>query len=108
MNEDEVQASDPLLGRAQVRIFTLADHAAEEPSGKLYISGGGLEWIGLPTTSDSLLSFYVVIRLAFPMDMVRPRHVVEVRALDRAGQPVGPEPLLFHAELGFDLKHAPT
>ena len=107
MDEVVAHISDPLHDRAQVRIFTVADYAAEEPSGKLYISGGGLEWVGVPTTSNLLPSFYLVIRLAFPMAMVRPSHMVEVRALSRTGLPVGPDPLI-QAEVRFNLERAPA
>jgi hypothetical protein len=98
--ENQVQASDPLQDRAQVRIFTLADYVAEEPSGRLYISGGGLEWVGLPTFPDRLGPFDLALRLAFPLDSsdpkgtVRDSYSVEIRALDAGGQPVGPDPML--------------
>jgi len=107
MNEDVAQALDPLAGRAQVRIFTLADYAAEEQSGKLYVSGGGLEWTGLPIGPDLLLSFYLVIRLAYPIAIARSSHTIQVRALDRSGQSVGPDPLL-QAEMRFEVSRAPS
>jgi hypothetical protein len=107
MAEDAAQASDPLHDRAQVRIFTLADYIAEEPSGKLYISGAGLEWTGLPAFPDRLPSFYLLIRLAFPMTMVRPSHIVEVRVLHADGSPAAPDPVLFQADMHFDVDTAP-
>jgi hypothetical protein len=61
LGEDEIPSSrhatatrDPLHDRAQVRMFTLADDVAEEASGKLYISGAGLEWTGLPTRDSKI------------------------------------------------------
>jgi hypothetical protein len=111
MTKDANQESGPLHDRAHVRMFTLADYVAEEPSGKLYISGAGLEWIGVPVRTDPdsggyLLSCFVVIRLAFPSAIARDSHFVEVRALDDAGQPVGPESL-FKVEMRFDVERAP-
>src|SRR5436190_2910706 len=111
MAEDVVQASSPLDDRAQVRIFTLADYVAEEPSGKLYISGAGLEWTGVPARlegdgTNQLISFYLIIRLAFPKASARERHDVEVRVVNRDGSPAGPDSLL-KAELQFDLDHVP-
>jgi len=105
--DDETLAPDPLQDRAQVRIFTLADYVAVEPSGKLYISGAGLEWTGLPARSDRIPSCYLLVRLAFPMAMVRPSHVVEVHALNVDGSPAAPDPVLFQAEMHFDLGQAP-
>jgi hypothetical protein len=105
--EDKAQVADPLQDRAQVRIFTLADYVAEEPSGKLYISGAGLEWTGLPALPDHLPSFYLLIRLAFPMKIARPMHVVEVRTLHADGRPAAPDPVLFQAEMHFNLDGAP-
>ena len=106
MAQDGVRVSDPLQDRAQVRIFTLADYVAEEPSGKLYISGAGLEWTGLPTSENKIQSCYLVIRLAFPRASARPSHAIVVRVLDREGMPVGPDPLL-QAEMKFDLDQVP-
>ena len=111
MSDDAAQELDPLDGRPQVRIFTLADYVAEESSGKLYISGAGLEWTGVEARADPagagyLLSFQLVIRLAFPRAIARDSHAVEVRVLDRAGSPAGPDPLLT-AAMRFDLNRAP-
>ena len=106
MARQTTQSPDPLNDRAQVRIFTVADYVAEEPSGKLYISGSGLEWVGLPAHPGVLPAFYLAIRLAFPMTVAKPRHVVEIRALDADGNPAGYDPLL-QAEMQFDLERAP-
>lgn len=100
MADDAKQITDPLQDRAQVRIFTLADYVAEEPSGRLYISGGGLEWVGLPAYPDRLGPFDLALRLAFPLDPENPRgtvresYSIKIRALDGEGQPVGPDPML--------------
>jgi hypothetical protein len=112
MAEGGTPASSPLDDRAQVRIFTLADYVAEESSGRLYISGGGLEWVGLPALPDRLSSFDLALRLAFPVDPKDPRgtardsYSIEIRALDAEGQPVGPDPLL-HTKMRFDRARLP-
>jgi hypothetical protein len=107
VTEGESQASDPLRDRAQVRMFTLADYVGEELSGKLYISGAGLEWTGLPVHQDMVPPFYLAIRLAFPMAMAGPSHVVEIRALQADGSPAGPDPVLVRAKMHFNVDQAP-
>jgi Family of unknown function (DUF6941) len=111
MTEDVAQVSDPLQDRAQVRIFTLADYVAEESSGKLYISGAGLEWTEVVTRPDPngthhLLSFSLIIRVAIPRAIVRSTHAVEVFVFDRDGAPLGPDSLI-KADMHFDLKRVP-
>ena len=106
MAEDQTYSADPLQDRAQVRIFTLADYVAEERSGKLYISGAGLEWTGLPTAGGKIQSCYLVVRLAYPKASARPSHTVTVRVVDGDGNPAGPDPLM-QAEMKFDLKRVP-
>ena len=112
MAGDVDRESDSLHDRAQVRIFTLADYVAEEASGRLYISGGGLEWVGLPAFPDRLSSFDLALRLAFPLNPANPRaevhdsYAIEIRALDAEGQPVGPDPLL-QTKMRFDRQHLP-
>ena len=115
MTEDASQESDPLQDRAQVRIFTLADYVADEASGKLYISGAGLEWtevVARPDPDDSegrrhFLSFSIIIRVAFPRAIARPTHTIEVLALNREGVGVGPPESLIEAKMRFYLKRAP-
>ncbi|MGE3912856.1 MAG: hypothetical protein AB7K36_26095 [Chloroflexota bacterium] len=106
MSGDEAPLPDPLHERAQVRIFTLADYVAVEPSGRLYISGGGLEWVGLPVSSDGSLSFDMAIRLAFPKAIARKSYLVEVNAITGEGKPAGPTPLM-QTKMRFDLKLLP-
>lgn len=111
MTEEKAQASAPLHDRAQVRVFTLADYVADEPSGKLYISGAGLEWTGVPVRPDPdgglLFSCYIVLRLAFPKGIARDSHLIKIRALQEDGSPAGPDPLL-KFEMLFDPESAPT
>jgi hypothetical protein len=111
MAEVVAQASDPLQDRAQVRIFTLADYVADEASGKLYVSGAGLEWTELVARPASdgghhLLSFALIIRVAIPRAIARATHAIEVFAVDRDGVSVGPESLI-KADMHFDLKRVP-
>jgi hypothetical protein len=120
LTEHANQAPDPLQDRAQVRLFTLADYIADEASSKLYISGAGLEWTGVPARSvpddagdrfpdgtRHLLSFSVIIRLAFPRAIARPTHLIEVFALDRDGGEIAPPESLIEARMHFDLKQVP-
>jgi hypothetical protein len=112
MAEGKTQGLDPLNDRPQVRIFTLADYVAEEASGRLYISGGGLEWVGLPVFPNRPLTFDIALRLAFPVDPRNPQgtarnsYSVEIRALNVDGQPIGPDPLV-QTKMRFDHKSLP-
>jgi hypothetical protein len=112
MTEEVALAPDPLQDRAQVRIFTLADYVAEEASGRLYVSGGGLEWMGLPAYPDRLSSFDLALRLAFPVDPRDPKgsahdsYSIEIRVLDAEGRPVGPDPLM-DTKMRFDPQRLP-
>ena len=54
MAENATNVSDPLQVRAQARIFTVADYVADEPGGKLYVSVGGLEWLGAAAFQNRL------------------------------------------------------
>jgi hypothetical protein len=104
--DKRANAADLLVDRAQVRIFTLADYVAEEESGKLYMSGAGLEWTGLPAKPDEIPGCYLAIRLAFPRELARSQHGIVVHAVDEFGRPVGPDPLL-EATMTFDLDRVP-
>jgi hypothetical protein len=111
MTEDVARVSDPLQDRAQVRIFTLADYVADEASGKLYISGAGLEWtevVARPAADGThhLLSFSLIIRIAIPRAIVRATHTVEVFVFDRDGALLGPDSLI-KADMHFNLKRVP-
>jgi hypothetical protein len=105
--DDGTDGLGPLRNRAQVRIFTLADYVAEEESGKLYISGAGLEWTGVPVSAGKIGSCYLVIRLAYPRAFARSSHSVVVRIVDVNGKPAGPNPLL-QAEMKFNLHRVPS
>jgi hypothetical protein len=105
--DDRTTGLGPLGDRAQVRLFTLADYVAEEASGKLYISGAGLEWTGVPVSAGKIGSCFLVIRIAYPRASARPSHTVVVRIVDESGQPVGPNPLL-QAEMKFNLNRVPS
>lgn len=76
MAEEMAQVFDPLQDRAQVRMFTLADYVADESSGKLYISGAGLEWTGVRTRENAIAPCYLIIRLAFPRIYARSSHTI--------------------------------
>jgi hypothetical protein len=107
MSTGPTEELNPLDHRPQVRIFTLAEYVSEERSGRLYIGGGGLEWVGLPAYPDKLSSFDIAVRLAFPKAIIRESYSIEVRVLDAEGHPVGPDPLL-QTTLEYDLDQLPA
>jgi hypothetical protein len=72
----------------------ICDHAAQEPSGKVYVNGAGVEWVGVPDPVDRLPLLFVVMRLSFPYRLTSDTHHVKVRVLDVDRQPVGLDPLL--------------
>jgi hypothetical protein len=79
----------------QVRAFLIADHAAHEQNGKLYINGGGVEWVGVQQSDPVRLPFlWLVIRLGFPWRLTSGGHLVEVRILDQDEKPVGADPFM--------------
>ena len=80
--------------RLEIRIFTLADHVATPPDGKMYISGGGVDQTFLPEMPGALGPLSLAIRFRVPWNMTSERIPVEVRALDSDLKPVGPDPLL--------------
>lgn len=113
MSDEPQSEAESLQRRPQVRLFTLADYVADELSGKLYISGAGLEWAGVPVHPDphddrrQFLSCYIVVRIAFPREIARETHIVEVLVRDAHGEPAGPESL-FKIEMAFDLRNTPA
>lgn len=111
MTEDMAHEAGPLYDRAQVRMFTLADYVAEESSGRLYVSGAGLEWTGVPVRlapdgRGHLLSCYVLLRLAFPRASAGGSHMIEVQAL-KSDKTAAGQDSLFRVEMRFDLEHVP-
>jgi hypothetical protein len=88
--------------RHEVRIFTLCDHAALPPDGKLYLHGAGVHQILVPQLPGPLGSLFLVIRVAVPWPLLGEPHTIKVRALDLDRKPVGPVDPLFAApvELG--------
>jgi hypothetical protein len=92
-----------------VRIFTLCDHAAVPPDGKIYMSGAGINHIFLPQIPGPLRTLFLVVRLALPWHMLGEPHTVRIRALDLDRHPVGPnDPLIATPfELGKPPGHRP-
>jgi hypothetical protein len=73
----------------------VADHATQEPTGKLYINGAGVEWVGVQESDPVRLPFlWLVIRLGFPWRLTSGGHLVEVRILDQDENPVGADPFM--------------
>jgi hypothetical protein len=98
-----------LQDQLAVRIFTLCDHAAVPPDGKLYINGGGVHQIFVAQTPGPLRTLYLVVRLSIPWHMLGELHTVKIRALDLDRRPVGSEDPLITTpfELGRPAGHRP-
>ena len=94
-------AEEVAQDRPEVRIFTLADHAATPPDGKLYISGAGVGQMWLPQIPGPLGPLWLVVRIRVPWHMTSEELPVRVRLLDADRKPVGPDPLFEEkAEVG--------
>jgi hypothetical protein len=78
----------------QIRAFMLADHAAQEQNGKIYMNGGGIEWIGIPPDATRLPSLWLVVRLGFPWRLTSGGHSIEVNILDQDEKAIGPNPYM--------------
>ena len=105
MDEGPQQLTD----RVAVRIFTLCDHAAVPPDGKIYINGAGVQQLFLPQIPGPLRTLFLVVRLSIPWHMLGEPHTVHIRALDLDRRPVGPaDPLITTPfELGRPAGHRP-
>ena len=92
-----------------MRIFTLCDHAAVPPDGKVYIHGGGIHQLYVPQIPGPLRALFLVVRLSIPWHMLGEPHTVTVRVLDLDRNPIGPvDPLLATPfELGRPPGHRP-
>ncbi len=100
---------DDASERIAVRIFTLCDHAAVPPDGKIYINGGGIHQMLVPQIPGPLRPLFLVVRLSIPWHMLGEPHTVRIRALDLDRNPVGPvDPLITTPfELGKPPGHRP-
>ncbi len=79
--------------RLELRVFTLADHAATPPDGKLYINGAGVEQMFLQQIPGALGPLWLAIRVRVPWNMTSEQMSLTIRALDADRNPVGPDPL---------------
>jgi hypothetical protein len=102
-------ASEQLQDSLAVRIFTLCDHAAVPPDGKIYINGGGVHQLFVQSTLGTLRSLFLMVRLSIPWHMLGEPHTVKIRALDMDRRPIGPtDPLIsMPFELGRPPGHRP-
>ena len=80
--------------RLEVRIFTLADHVATPPDGKMYISGGGVDQMFLTQIPGVLGPLALAVRLRVPWHMTSERISVQVRVLSADRAPLGPDPAM--------------
>jgi len=103
------ETPDQLQDRVAVRIFTLCDHAAVPPDGKIYIHGGGVHQLFVPQIPGPLRTLFLMVRLSIPWHMLGEPHTVRIRALDLDRNPVGPsDPLIVTPfELGRPAGHRP-
>jgi hypothetical protein len=103
------ETPDQLNDRVAVRIFTMCDHAAVPPDGKIYINGAGVHQLYVPQIPGPLRTLFLVVRLSIPWHMLGEPHTVRIRALDLDRNPVGPsDPLITTPfELGRPAGHRP-
>ncbi|MBI3974494.1 MAG: hypothetical protein HY332_24715 [Chloroflexi bacterium] len=84
----------------EVRIFTVADHAAIPPDGKLYINGGGIVSV-MAQPPGQLPPLCLAVRIRVPWHRSSEPHQVSVRLLDADRRPVVHDPISsFTAETG--------
>jgi hypothetical protein len=89
------EAPEQLTDRVAVRIFTLCDHAAVPPDGKIYINGAGVQQLFLPQIPGPLRTLFLVVRLSIPWHMLGEPHTVRIRGLDLDRVAIGPtDPLI--------------
>ncbi len=103
------ETPEPLHDHVAVRIFTLCDHAAVPPDGKIYIHGGGVHQLFVPQIPGPLRTLFLMVRLSIPWHMLGEPHTVKIRVLDLDRKPVGPvDPLITTPfELGRPAGHRP-
>jgi hypothetical protein len=81
--------------KIEVRIFTLADHAAAiEQDGKLYLNGAGVDRVRVREFPATLPPLWLAARIYVPWEMVGEELTLRVSAFDADRNPVGPDPLL--------------
>jgi hypothetical protein len=100
---------DHLQDAVAIRVFTLCDHAAVPPDGKIYINGAGVHQMFLPQIPGPLRPLFLVVRLSIPWHMLGEPHTVRIRALDLDRNTVGPTDPLIQTpfELGKPPGHRP-
>ena len=80
--------------RLEVRIFTLADHAAIAPDGKIYMNGGAVAQVFLREIPGQLPPLWLVVRIRVPFHMTSDQVPLRMRLLDADRRPFGPDPLV--------------
>lgn len=96
-----LQSSDIPESRFEVRIFTVADHAAIPPDGKLYLNGGGLISVIVQQFPGVLPPISVAGRVRVPWHLASEPHRITLRLLDADRRPLVNDPLFeFNAETG--------
>lgn len=93
MQNDEPRL--PEQERMRLRIFTLADHAANPPDAKLYIGGAGVTNLNQSNIPGPILApLFIVIRLQVPYLEAGDPHRIVLRMLDGEMQPIGQDPVV--------------
>jgi hypothetical protein len=93
MQDDDVRL--PEQDRLRLRLFTLADHAATPPDGKIYIGGAGVHNLNQVNIPGPIMApLFVVVRLHFPYLEAGDPHRVRIRILDEEMQPIGQDPVI--------------
>ena len=98
-HEDDAGADRDEL---EVRVFTLADHVAGPPDGKLYINGGGVDTLTLSQIPGIInVPLGLAVRIRIPWRMTSDTLPFQIRVLDADRNPIGPGTLLEgNAEIG--------
>jgi hypothetical protein len=100
MEDDHGEVRLPDRDRVRLRIFTLADHAAAPPDGKLYIGGAGVHSLPMPNVPGPIMApLFLVVRLFVPYLATGDPHSLRIRILDEDAQPIGPDPVAEFADV---------
>jgi hypothetical protein len=78
--------------RLLLRVFTLADHAAVSPDGKLYLNGGSVSAMTVPQLPGPLGPLWLAILIRVPWHLTSEPLTMRLRVLTADRQSIGPDP----------------
>ena len=78
--------------RLLLRVFTLADHAAVSPDGKLYMNGGSVAQMAVQNLPGPLGPLWLAIAIRVPWQMTSEPLTMRLRVLDADRNPIGQDP----------------